>query len=205
MDSVQFSGSSIASRFMGKSVKSGVKATGSAFPQLILASTKDKFVLNQRALAMLGIEKGSYVVMYDENLGANPTDDRNVRFFITRGWVDAKGNPVGAKVGKDGSFSYTGVYSAMLMNDKDITGCTSDDLVRAGKASYAKESENFISKTKLFGTLKKVTVDDENGNVIDKFEVSEGRFQEMYVITDIAEEEHVPGVDVDDEGEATQD
>ena len=92
--------SRFSSSFVGKTVASGSKVQGSAFPTLTAASTKDKFVLNNKALALMGLSEGSNVVMIDLNRGEVVTEDSNARWYITAGWDKGKGNYEGAKLGK---------------------------------------------------------------------------------------------------------
>jgi hypothetical protein len=195
--------------FTGKTVASGSKVSGSAFPTLMITSTKDKFVLNNKALALMAIATGSYVVLIDMNRGEVTTTDPNARFFITKGWEKPNGAFEGAKIGAGGSFSYAGVYSAMQMNKPDITEATIKDMVDAdlGITREGKDSgkENFIATQKVSYKVERVTnvIKDEEGNevTVSEFEVAPGVVQQVYALVERTEIEHNPS-EIDDDASA---
>lgn len=183
------------SSFVGKTVQSGSKPSGSIFPQLTLMSTKDKFQLNKKARALLGVDEGSYVVLIDINLGEVMTTDTNKRWHITKGYVDEKGNDKGAKLGKNGAFSYAGIYAAININEPEITEGTDLDLVEKAKGRIYEtkgDKEAFVAVNKITYTLERVTVPGEDeGTVIDTFEVAKGVVQPVFVLTKRIETPHV--------------
>lgn len=186
------------SSFIGKTIVSGSKSTGSMFPQVMAASTKDKFILNDKAFALMGVAQGSYVVMIDMNKGGIVnTTDPNSRFFITKGWERSKGTYEGAKIGKNGSFSYTGIYSAVMLQDPAVDACKIDDLVAKGLGVYVVSeagNENFISKQKVtYNLVRFVQKDEETGETCDLFEVAPGvEPQAIYAMVEVKIEEHTP-------------
>lgn len=179
--------------FVGKTVKSGVKSTGSMYPTLVATSTKDKFKLDRKAMAALGVDVEGYVNLIDVNLGGVETEDCNQRWFITAGYKGSDGQYKGAKIGNGGTFSYAGTYAAMLINDPAVTEATERDLVEAGKGRiYATKGEKqaFVATNKVAFRLERYTVTDENGEVQDMFEVAPGVIQPVFSLTHRTEIEH---------------
>jgi hypothetical protein len=203
--------SRFSSSFVGKTVASGSKVQGSAFPTLTAASTKDKFVLNSKALALMGLSEGSNVVMIDLNRGEVVTEDSNARWYITKGWDKGKGQTEGAKLGKGGSFSYAGIYSAIQMNKPDISEATVKDLKEAGKgiirATGTPEDpkEAFIATQKVTFKVEKLVQPNEVEGEPDltEFAVAEGIFQTVYALTEMDVVAHTPRADGKEEEEET--
>lgn len=189
--------SRFSSSFIGKTVQSGSKVQGSAFPTLTATSTKDKFVLNTKALALMGLSEGSYVVLIDTNRGEVTTEDSNARWYITAGWDKGKGQTEGAKLGKGGGFSYSGVYSAIQMNVPDISEASVKDMVAAGKGIVRDTNsgkEAFIALQKVtFNVAKLVEKAATEGEAdVTEFEVAKGIFQKVYCLTDMDVTAHDP-------------
>lgn len=181
--------------FVGKTIVSGAKVSTSMYPQLTAVSTKDKFVLNDKACALMGVAPGAYVVLMDANKGGIVnTEDPNARFYITKGWKVNDSSWVGAKIGKGNGFSYTGVYAAMMLQKPEVDSCKIDDLVDAGKGVFVVSdngNENFIAKQKVIYHLEKLK--DEDGNELH--EVATDRFQEVWKLTNVTIEAHEPKTD----------
>lgn len=203
MDAVK---SRFSNSFIGKVVASGSKVQGSAYPTLTVASTKDKFVLNQKALALMGLDEGAYVVMIDSNRGSVTTGDPNARWYLTAGWDKGKGNFEGAKIGKGGSFSYSGVYSAIQMNDPNIAEASIKDMAAAGKGILREAEADEDGKKKLtFIATQKVTfnvkrlVEGEEGEEITEFDVATGIKQAVYCLTEMEVVAHTPRTEGDDD------
>lgn len=191
-----------AKSFIGKVVASGTKTSGSVNPTLTLASTKDKFVLNKKAMGILGVQEGDSVVLIDMNANEVVEQDCNQRWFIAKGWDKGNGNTEGAKIGKGGSFSYSTTYSAMVINQPDVPGATVADMVAAGKGitreSEKTEKSSFIGLQKVQFNLQRLV--DESG--ADKFELAKDVFQEVFVLTNRTEIAHDPKrIDSDDDSE----
>ena len=181
------------SSFVGKTVKSGAKSTGSMYPTLVVTSTKDKFKLDRKAMAALGVDIEGYVNLIDVNLGGVETEDCNQRWFITAGYKGSDGQYKGAKIGKGGNFSYAGTYAAMQINDPAITEATERDLVEAGKGRiYTTDGEKqaFVATNKVTFRLEKYKVTDDEGNTQDEFEVAHGVVQPVFMLTHRTEIEH---------------
>ena len=178
--------------FVGKGVKSGSKQSGSMYPTLTLTSTKDKFLLDEKAMALIGVTPGSNVVLIDINKARPETTDENERFYITKGW--ANGDQVeGAKIGKNGSFSYAGIYGAIQINDPEITMASEEDMVEKGKGRIYETQggkEGFVATNKVRFRLEQYVETDEEGNKITKFPVAEGVVQEVYRLINRTEIEH---------------
>lgn len=184
--------------FLGKAVASGSKVQGSAFPTLTAASTKDKFILNQKALALMGLTEGDNIVMLDVNRGEVTTTDPNSRFYLTKGWDKGKGQTEGAKIGKGGAFSYAGIYSAIQMNQPDIAEATVKDLVAAGKGIIRiteSGAEAFIATQKVHFKVEKLVEETAEGELVSEFEVTKGVFQKVYALTEMDIVEHTPKSD----------
>ena len=152
------------------------------YPTLTLTSTKDKFLLDEKAMALLGVTPGSNVVLIDINKARPETTDENERFYITKGWPN--GDQVeGAKIGKNGSFSYAGIYGAIQINDPEITMASEEDMVEKGKGRIYETQggkEGFVATNKVRFRLEQYVETDEEGNKITKFPVAEGVVQEVY-------------------------
>jgi hypothetical protein len=162
--------------FLGKIAPAGRKVQGSNRPELTATSTKDKFVFNEKACLMLGIGEGSKVVMIDQNLhipaGTGERLSQNERFFVA---VAPEGFDQCALISATKAFSYSGVWSAMLMNDPEITEASTADLVRAGLGILRGEKgKNYVGTKKVCMEVVKYTETDEDGNVVEDFELIEG-------------------------------
>lgn len=190
-----------SSFLLGKVVISGSKSTGSAYPALTVTSTKDKFSLNQKALAIMELVEGMNVVMLDLNKGQQVTDNPNERFYLTKGWDKGKGNMEGAKIGKNGNFSYAGVYSAIVMNDPTISEASVKDMEKAGKgiirtnnAGTDKEKEAFIGLQKITFKVERLVQKAEVEGEADttEFKVAEGITQPIYALTEMDTIKHTP-------------
>ena len=190
------------SSFVGKAVASGSKVSGSAYPQLAVTSTKDKFVLNSKALALMGLSEGSNVVMIDVNRGEKTTDDHNERWFLTAGWDKGKGNLEGAKIGKNGSFSYAGIYSAMLMDNPEIAEAKPADMVNAGLGIYrdAEKKEGFIANRKVYFKVERLAEEGTDGELITEFEVASGVKQAVFALTGYEVAPHTPRAGEEEDG-----
>ena len=192
--------------FVGKAVASGSKVSGSAYPQLTVTSTKDKFVLNSKALALMKLAEGLNVVMIDVNRGEKTTEDTNARWFLTAGWDKGKGNFEGAKLGKNGSFSYAGIYSAILMNNPDIAEAKPADMVNAGLGIYrdAEKKEGFIANRKVYFKVERLAEEGPDGELITEFDVAAGIKQPVYVLTEMEVTPHTPRSEEEDDATVTE-
>lgn len=178
------------SSFVGKAVKSGTKVSGSTVPQLILQSTKDKFKINEKAAALMGVDAGSYLVLLDVNRGSVDTTDHNQRYFVTKGYKTSTGDQAGAKLGKKLDFSYSGIWAAILIDEPETTEAKADDLKALGKGDFSEKSQNFISNKKVIMSVKPFEVEDADGNVITEHEIAPGIVQKVYVLTDLEFVDH---------------
>jgi hypothetical protein len=139
--------SNFASIFEQGFIPSGKKISGSSRPEIIASSTKDKFVINSRAAALMGLEEGDRVVMSDLS-GKPGVESQEQRFYITKGF-EYGGKPAGAKLGKAFVFSYSGPYGAIMADDVEVKECNTADLVRMGKGIIKEESGNFVALQKV--------------------------------------------------------
>ena len=200
--------SRFSTSFIGKTVQSGSKVQGSAFPTLTITSTKDKFVLNTKALSLLGLTEGMYVVMIDVNRGEVTTTDPNQRWYLTPGYDKGKGQMEGAKIGKGGSFSYAGIYSAIQMNKPEISEASVKDMVEAGigitrtTGTPQDPKEAFIATQKVSFKVVRLSAPSEVEGEPDitEFPVANGILQPVYALIDMDVTEHTPRA----EGDATE-
>ena len=188
--------------FKNSVVKSGSKVSGFANPTFSVDTTKDKFTLDSKACALMSLVEGSKVVLIDRN-----TDDVNDRFFITPGFK--VGDEIcGAKLSKNNSFSYSRIWSAMLVGKQNVTEAKPTELVKMGlvelregvKEVDVKDEEGNVIGTKSVNTttyiaLKKMffeveQVIGENGET--EFEVAENVFQPVYRLTNMISKKHDP-------------
>ncbi|MCK9429968.1 MAG: hypothetical protein M0R17_08180 [Candidatus Omnitrophica bacterium] len=207
--------SRFSNSFVGKTVASGSKVQGSAYPTLTATSTKDKFVLNGKALALMGLSEGSNVVMIDMNRGEQVVDDSNARWYLTQGWDKGKGQTEGAKIGRNGSFSYAGIYSAIMMNNPAISEASIKDMVAAGKGITRQTGtadapkEAFIATQKVTFKVERLIQPNEVEGEPDltEFEVAKGIFQPVFALTEMDIVAHTPraeGEEDDATDEATE-
>ena len=159
--------------FMGKIAPAGRKVQGSSRPEVIATSTKDKFVINQKAKSLMGLSEGSKIVMIDQNLDlpAGSRLPQNERFFLA---IAPEGYEAAAKLGDTNAFSYSGVWSAVIMNDPELTEASTADLVRAEKAILrGDKGKNFVGLQTVRMEVVPYTEEDEDGKVISNFVIAE--------------------------------
>lgn len=177
--------------FVGKTFASGSKPSTSMFPTLKLTATKDKFQLDKKAQALIGVAEGDYVAFLDINLGEVATTELNNRWFITKGYKKSEDAPMqGAKIGKNGIFSYAGIYGAIQLGLPEVTEASAKDLVAQKKGEFYEtpgEKEAFIAYNKIQYRLERLIETDGEGNVTDVFEVATGVKQPVYAL--VAREE----------------
>ena len=133
---------SFSSRFIGAAVKPGQKVYSSSRPELIAASTKDKFLINDRAADMMRVKAGDKVYFIDmANMNADLPEDQKVaydlndRFFAAVNYQSAEtGEIEGGILSKQRVFSYSRVWSAMHINQPDIVAARPEDMIRMGLA-----------------------------------------------------------------------
>lgn len=182
-----------SSTFLGQIAPAGRKVLGSARPELIATSTKDKFTFNEKGARLLSIVPGSKVVMIDRNLFIEDAADKlpqNERFFVAKvdDSFEAAGVPT-ATVGETKSFSYSGIWSAILMNDPMTTEATVGDLVRIGMGILrGKAGKNFVGTKKAAMGLVRL-MDGDN----DMFVLQEGTNPvPVYRLVDLDIRKHEP-------------
>ncbi len=194
--------SRFASAFMNAAVKSGKKVTASMNPELILTSTKDKFILNTPARDLMGVKPGDHVAIVDL-MGVDDEGNQipqNERFYLAVDYLIGK-EPQGAKLDKKGGFSYSGVYSAMLMNDPEVRMCSFDDLTANGKVQQFVSGEGkdrkvrFISNSKIKMPVE-VALDGDGEAFVDvELDADGNKAAALYAITGFTFVPHTPQVD----------
>jgi len=176
--------------FSAAAVKSGTRSTGSANPTIQVPSTKDKFILNNKAMRALQVSVGDRVQLIDL---MEQTDDMTQRFAIARGGKNARGIEVGAIIGKGGAFSYAGIWSAILMSSIgiNVTEASNEDLVR--NELVEARGNTVIGLTKAEFELDAVTQINEDGEEMTEFDVN-GITTPIYMFTNPIWKEHTPKV-----------
>lgn len=168
---------SFSSRFIGAAVKPGQKVFASLRPEIIASSTKDKFVVNDKAAELLGLKTNDKLYFIDlANLNNGLPVDEQVeyplgnRFFIAVNYRSAETNEiVGGGMGKNKVVSYSKVWGAMHVGDPTVTSARPEDLIRMGKAVARPEGRKGCIATQkvAFGVERFV---DEEGNTLHVIE-----------------------------------
>lgn len=170
-------------------VNRGTKASNDIRPAITTARGMNKFTMNASASALIGCGHGDRVVMF-----AMPNADSiNERFFIalSAGSEGCKlasaGNTKGT--GRPQSFNYAGVWSQMLMQDKDAAPVGERILVDKGLMEEVETQKGRDGKmcTAVLAT-KRVEygveeVKSENGEFIP-VEVGDTIYEKVYVLVD---------------------
>lgn len=149
-------------------VKSGARVTTNE-AQVIAASTYNHFILTNKAMKQLGVEKGDCVQLFDatndvacieyDGDGNQLPMELGKRFFIAKA-------ATGALVDGKGGFSYSGVWGAIHVNDGLNATLSGKDVVAKGLAivTKGKISNNYIATQKVTFELKPVL--DEDGEKV---------------------------------------
>jgi len=200
--------------FAGAIVAPGTKVLASSRPECIAVSTKDKFVLNPSAMAVLGVTIGDRVAIIDMlKTGIEVT--MNERFFLVPNYTNNTGAVIGAKIGKGNAFSYSGVWSAIISGDSTILAAKPEDLVRMERAVITernltdkdgnelldKEGKPLKGSTAValfkahFEVSPVLNAEGANLHVVDK----EGTMAPVFALTNVEYVDHEPrAVDEDD-------
>lgn len=188
-----------ATAFMNKVAPVGRKVQSSSRSELEATSTKDKFNINEKARLLMGLNDDSKVFMVDQNLhipaGSGQRLAQDKRFYVG---VAPEGYKNAAVVGSTNAFSYSGVWSAMLMNDPEVTEASTGDLVRAGLGILrGKEGKNYVGTKKVVWEVVPYTETGENGETISLFpltaEMAEaGEGVAIYSLINPEFEDHTP-------------
>lgn len=192
-----------ANSFLGK-VQSTTKLVESSTPQLILASTKDKFICNRALLGLMGVGAGDRLALLDRNIPTPGADNEKFEAFEERFLLTVNtGDPVRkGQLSKRGEFSYSVVWAAMLVNDPNKTEIKAEELIDMGLAET--NGKSIIGKQKIIMDVERLVIEDEDGEQIDLFPVIAGADpQPVYVFTKVKTVAHDPSFN-DDEDEDTE-
>ncbi len=190
-----------ADSFFGK-VQKTARVIQSSTPQITVATTKDKFVLNNAAMSLMGLpEKGGRVMILDMNIGvSDPAELKgiNERYFIAQNLyaADKKG-----LVTESGDFSYTGPWGTINLGEDAVTEVSHKDLISKQLVLERKgtKSSTCISYHKYVFDIERVTIEDEEGNVTKEFVlVPGGKPQPLFQMTNVQVFDHTPEVEVED-------
>lgn len=185
-------------QFRQAKINSGAKISGGADPIIKINSTYNSFTLSPKAMALLGVNEGEYVQLYDmAGLGATNINDR---FYISKGFMTGK-TQQGAKLGKNGGFTFNVAWGAAIVNDMEIKEITGDQLV-ARDLAILREIElknggtqkGYIALKKGTGTL----VPYGDGELV---EVADGVEVQLFAITNIEFVDHTPKIGEEEENE----
>ena len=164
-------------------VNRGTKSSNDIRPAITTARGMNKFTMNASASALIGCGHGDRVVMF-----AMPNADSiNERFFIALS-AGSEGCKL-ASAGSPQSFNYAGVWSQMLMQDKDAAPVGERVLADKGLMEEVETQKGRDGKmcTAVLAT-KRVEygveeVKDENGEFIP-VEVGDTIYEKVYVLVD---------------------
>lgn len=192
--------------FMNNIATPGRKVQGSIKPQITATSTKDKFTFNEKACIALGVKEGSRIIIIDQNLRISDPDSKlaqDERFFVAVAPEDY--SQPAAIVGKQKAFSYSGVWSAMIMNNPQLTEASVQDLISAGLGILrGEEGKNYVGLKKVTADLVLYKEADEDGNEVTKFQLEEdGTPVEIYALKNLRISDHNPKSTGEGDEEAT--
>lgn len=170
-------------------VSRGTKSSNDIRPAITTARGMNKFTMNASASALIGCGHGDRVVMF-----AMPNADSiNERFFIALSAgnegckLASAGNTKGT--GRPQSFNYAGVWSQMLMQDKDAAPIGERVLTDKGLMEEVETQKGRDGKMcKAVLATKRVEygveeVKDENGEFIP-VEIDDVIYEKVYVLVD---------------------
>jgi hypothetical protein len=172
-------------------VKSGIKvANESTTPQLILSSTYNGFKLNDAGAALIGVNKGDNVVMFDNYDVDDPcTQEERYLICASDGWltgtVTKKGVEIehGALLGTTRAFNYSHIYGTMLNDDADVAIASAEFLEKAGLIVVTPSGSKVSTKTI---TWELVPYQDE------PIEIADGIERMVYRLVDPFSKAHNP-------------
>lgn len=193
--------------FLGKIAPAGRKVQGSSRPELTATSTKDKFTLNSKACILMDVKPGSRIIMLDQNLGENKVA-QDERFLLAVLPEEYKDLVLNATVGKTNAFSYSGVWSAMIMNNPELTEASVPDLVRAGMGILrGKNKKNYVGTKNVVGELSQLILQDEDGNDVTRFQLPVDGLPPLalYKVINLEVRDHEPKSEGSTEETSTED
>ena len=142
--------------FSAGAQKKGTKVSESNTPELTLDSSYGKFSLNTKAMELMGASIGSHVLMFDQLGQGAETQDQ--RFYIAVIDYAVGDKALGAIIGKNKSFNFSGVYNSVLANDIDQKDTIQRELMKQGKlvaTDYGK-TVKYIATKKGIMTLEEI-------------------------------------------------
>lgn len=136
--------------------KKGTKVSESNTPELTLDSSYGKFSLNTKAMELMGVKVGSHVLLYDMQHAAE--GDQSRRFYISAIDYVHDGKALGAIIGKQKSFNFSGVYNSILADDPEQKDTIQRELMKQGKlvASDYGKTVKYVATKKGIMTLQEV-------------------------------------------------
>jgi hypothetical protein len=172
-------------------VKSGIKVSESSEPEISLESSYCKFSLNTAGLRAINASAGDRVVMFDMQEFCE--GDQQKRFYIAK--IDYKigKTPLGAIIGKNKTFNFSGVYNSILANDPEKKGSIQRELMDMGLLAgvrYPDDTIKYIALRKGVGSLE--SIGERTINLKDLYDVDDDITVEIFSITNIKFVDHEP-------------
>ncbi len=159
----------------------------SSTPEIQAATTKDKFSLNTAAGKLMGVEPGNRIIMMDLNKDQenNPEGqyDINERFIVA---VDMSNTPMKkGKLSEKLEFAYSGTWGAVHLAKPEVTEIPHRNLAHLGIVT-SKTTDNgvsYVANQKVIFDLIPFEAEDEDGNVVDLFDLGGEEPQPAYLMT----------------------
>ncbi len=180
-------------------VPSGKKVANETVPLVMLTSSYNGFKLNNKACALLGVDTGDNVLMFDAWDKDDIPASQNERYLIgaaeglETGETDKDGQPLiaGAILGKTKGFNYSFIYGSMLNGDPEVQVASFDYLKSKGAMTIT-EGGSKVSTTTM--TAELVPYQDEPVEIDE-----EGNTRMLYILTNFVTKDHSVGNDDEEE------
>jgi len=180
--------------FKAAIVRSGSRSTSESEPLMKLKSSINSFSLNKTAMALLGVAEGERVMLFD-TYGQTELDNIDDRFYICAAGYKINGVEQGAAINtKSNSFSYSAMYTTMLINDVDVAGVTLVELEEKGLVASRVNVEGkktYIANKSI--TYKLLPVGDG-----EEVEVADDEARVLFQLVYVREEAHSPRINSND-------
>lgn len=170
-------------------VKPGTKVVDESRPTITLTPSYNTFRLNKNARnqVLSGEAGGNGRVLLFDMASKHPDVAEDQRFYICEGFVGDDGVDVGAKLAKDtNTFSYSGVYGAMLANNNEVVNITPAGLI-AMDLLYPREEGDGVNQFSAKFSKVGILIPYNNGEPV---EVYNGVYRKMYAITSFESTPH---------------
>ena len=179
--------------FSAGAVKKGTKVSESNTPELTLDSSYGKFSLNTKGMELMGAHPKSHVQMFD--LQDQADGEQANRFYI--GVIDYEfgGKKLGAKIGSNKSFNYSGVYNSILADDINQKGTIQRELMAQGllvATKYDDGTNKFVATRK--GIMELVSLGEKTISLLDMYGIEDEVTIEIFALGRPTFVDHTPAV-----------